>query len=56
MNGDIDHRPIAAALNDAGFDGVIALELCHMDGMATTRSFEENHRISRGYIGEVFGA
>lgn len=53
--GDIDHLPIAEILKKNSFDGVIALELCHMDGMEITRDFEENNRISREHIREVFG-
>ena len=53
--GDIDFPGIAAALKAGNFTGVMSLELAYDDKTEITRSFEENHRVSRDFIRRVLG-
>jgi len=53
--GDIDFAAIAAVLKKKKFAGVLSLELAYNNGTKITRSFEENHRVSREFIRRVFG-
>jgi len=53
--GDIDVPAIAAVLKKKGFAGPISLEHATTAQTKITRSFEENHRISRDFIRKVFG-
>ena len=53
--GDIDFAAIAAVLRRKRFAGPISIEHATMAGTKITRSFEENHRISRDFIRRVFG-
>lgn len=54
--GDIDFEAIAEVLRRKSFAGPISLELASDPGTAITRSFEDNHRISREFVRRVFGA
>lgn len=53
--GDLDFPAIAAVLKRKGFAGPISIEHATMAGTKITRSFEENHRVSRDFIRKVFG-
>jgi len=53
--GDIDFAAIAAVLERKGFAGPVSIEHATMPGMKLTRSFEENHRVSREFVRRVFG-
>lgn len=53
--GEIDFPAIAAVLRRKGFSGPISIEHATMPGTRITRSFEENHRISREFVRRVFG-
>ena len=53
--GDIDFEAIAAVLRRKGFAGPLTVELAFDPNTTITRSFEENHRISRDLIRRVFG-
>jgi len=52
--GEIDFQAIAEVLRRKGFTGVISLELATAPETQRTRTFEENHRLSRQFIREVF--
>ena len=53
--GDIPFPAIAEVLRAKGFAGPISIELATDAATKITRSFEENHRISREVIRRVFG-
>ncbi|MBM4030274.1 MAG: TIM barrel protein [Planctomycetes bacterium] len=53
--GELDFPAIAAVLKRKGFAGPISIEHATMAGTKITRSFEENHRISRDFIRKIFG-
>jgi sugar phosphate isomerase/epimerase len=53
--GKIDFPTIAAVLKEKKFAGPISLELAYTEQTKRTRSFEENHRVSRDFIRRVFG-
>jgi sugar phosphate isomerase/epimerase len=53
--GDIDFPAIVAVLKRKSFSGPISIEHATMQGTKITRSFEENHKISRDFIRKVFG-
>jgi sugar phosphate isomerase/epimerase len=53
--GDIDFEAIAAVLRRKDFAGPLSLELAYDPATTVTRSFEDNHRISRELIRRVFG-
>lgn len=53
--GDIDFPAIAAVLQRKAFAGPLSIEHATMPGTRITRSFEENHRISRDFVRRVFG-
>jgi len=54
--GELDFAAFAALLRRKGFAGPISLELATQPETEITRSFEENHRVSREFIRRVFGA
>lgn len=54
--GDIPFDAIAEVLGRKGFAGPISVEIAIEPQTEVTRSFEENHRISREFIRRVFGA
>jgi len=54
-DGDLDHRPIAATLAAARFDGPLIVELAIENGTPQTRPLVENMRLSREYLRDVFG-
>ncbi|MBM4038609.1 MAG: sugar phosphate isomerase/epimerase [Planctomycetes bacterium] len=54
-DGELDFPAIVAVLKRKRFAGPISIEHATMAGTKITRSFEENHRISRDFIRRVFG-
>ncbi len=54
--GELDFEAMAEILRKKNFSGVVSLELATAEGATRTRSFEENHRLSRQFIRQVFGA
>jgi len=54
--GDMDLAAIAEVLKRKHFRGPLTLELAYEQATRITRSFEENHRVSREVIRRVFGA
>ena len=54
--GTIDYSAVVAVLKEKKFAGPISLELAYTEQTKITRSFEENHRVSREFIRKMFGA
>jgi len=55
-DGDMPYPKIAEVLKAKHFVGPLAIELATDPTTEITRSFEENHRISREFVQHVFGA
>ncbi len=53
--GDVDFRRVAKILKECGYDGYYTVELAYRKDTKRTRSLEENLRLSRAYVREVFG-
>ncbi len=54
-DGDLDFAAVAAVLRRKGFAGPISVEIAVDPATEVTRSFEENHRLSRELVRRVFG-
>jgi len=54
-DGDIDYRPVAQHLRDAGFTGYLSVELAWDKETPVTRPLEESLRRSREYAERIFG-
>ena len=53
-DGDVDYRKVAGYLREIGYDGYLVVELAYEKGTRSTRSLEENLRLSRIYTEKVF--
>ncbi|MBI1940563.1 MAG: TIM barrel protein [Acidobacteria bacterium] len=54
-DGDIDYRKVAEYLREMKYNGYLVVELAYEKGTKTTRSLEENLRLSRIYTEGLFG-
>ncbi len=55
-DGDIDYRPLAAALRALSFDGPAILEQCFEEGTPSDLPPVERERRSRQWVRGMFGA
>ena len=53
--GDVDYEKVAAYLRGIRFHGYLVVELAYEKGTQTTRSLDEDLRVSREYTEKVFG-
>jgi sugar phosphate isomerase/epimerase len=53
--GDIDYSKITDYLKEIGYSGYLVVELAYEKGTTTTRSLEDDLRLSRLYAEKVFG-
>ncbi|MFI5420299.1 MAG: sugar phosphate isomerase/epimerase family protein [Nitrososphaerales archaeon] len=54
--GEVDYKRAAKMLKQSNWRGLIVVELANEKGMTRKHSVEMNHKISRDYVIEVFGA